>query len=95
MAVTGNNGFYIQHTAAGDGESTTYPVKVKTIIWFGFTNAAHTLQVKDGAGNIVVPAFTCDVVATTLGMIQIPLDRMLTGLETDVLGSGTVIYLLG
>jgi hypothetical protein len=94
MAVTGNNGFYIQHTAADDGDGTSYPVKVKCAVWHGFTDGAHTLQIKDGAGNIVVPAVACGAAATVIPPIVIPIGRMLTGIETDVLGSGTVVYLL-
>ena len=92
MAVSGNNGYYIQHTAAGDGAASTYPVHVESITWFGFTNASHTLQVKTGGGDIVVPAFACGAAATVIGPIHIRINRRMTGIETDVLGSGTVIY---
>lgn len=92
MAVTGDNGFYIQHTGAADSSDGRF--KVGSIVWFGFTDAAHTLQVKDGAGKIVVPAIACGAAATVLGPIIIPLDRVLNGIETDVLDSGTVVYLL-
>ena len=94
MAVTGKNGYYEQHAAAADGAGSTHLVSIKNIIWHGFTDAAHTLQVKDGAGNIVLPAIACGAAATVIGVLQFPQDPplRLTGVETDVLGSGTVLY---
>lgn len=92
MAVTGKNGYYEQHTAAADGAASTHTVLLSHIIWHGFTDAAHTLQVKDGAGNIVLPEVACGAAATVIGVIIIPFCKTLVGLETDVLGSGTVVY---
>jgi hypothetical protein len=94
MAVTGNNGYYIQHTAADDGTGTTYPVKIKCIIWYGVTDATHTLQVKDGNGTIVIPEMTFGSAPALTTTLVIPLNRSLTGVETDILGSGKVTYIL-
>lgn len=89
MAATVVNGRYIQHTAAAD--TTTGRQIVKLIIWHGVTDASHTLQVKDGDGTIVLPA----IAAGATGMHQFDVDPLpLDGIETDVIGSGTVVYLL-
>lgn len=95
MAETIAGGHYIEHTAAADGAGVTTPYYVKSIIWHGFTNAAHTLQVKDGNGTIIIPEIACGAAATVIGIITLPVERMFNGIETDVLGSGTVVYLLG
>lgn len=93
MAVTTVRGRYIQHTAAGDGAGVLTRTKVLTIIWTGFTDAAHTLQVKDGNGTVLIPAFACGATAATIGPIILPVGKIFQGIETDVMGSGTVLYI--
>jgi len=93
MAETIVRGRYIQHTAAGDGAGVKNRTKVLFLIWAGFTDGAHTLQVKDGNGTIVIPAFACGNTAANIGPIIMPLGKVLQGVETDVLGSGTVQYI--
>jgi hypothetical protein len=95
MAVTGKNGFYEQHTAAADGAGSEHLVSIRKIIWHGFTNAAHTLQIKNGAGDIAIPEIACGAAATVIGVLQFdfPNPLQLVGVETDVLGSGTVVYI--
>jgi len=95
MARTIVQGVYIQDTAAGDGATSTINTRVKSVIWTGFTDAAHTLQIKNGAGTIIVPAFACGAAASAIGPITFYLNKVLRGVETDVLGSGTVTYILG
>ena len=91
MAVT-TTGYYTLHTAAGD--TTTGRLKVKDAYWQGFTDAGHTLQIKDSAGTIVFPELACGALPAVLGYIRIPINRILDGIETDVIGSGTVFYTL-
>ena len=94
MAITGKNGYYEQHTAAADGAASTHVVKIQKIIWYGFTDSAHTLQVKTGNGIIILPAIACGT-GTILNILQFdfPCPICSVGIETDVLGSGTVIYI--
>jgi hypothetical protein len=95
MAETIVPGFNILHTAAGDGAAGTARYSIRKIIWSGYSTAAHTIVVKDGAGNIVIPAIACGGTSgppIIFNFEDKPL--ILTGVETDVLGSGTVTYLL-
>jgi hypothetical protein len=91
MAATGN-GHYLQHTAADDNTEGRY--KVSHIIWHGFTDATHTIQIKDAAGDIVIPAIACGAAAAVIGIITIPVGKWINGPETDVLDSGTAVYVL-
>ncbi len=95
MARTTVVGMYIQDTDAQGAGSTT-DLKLRSILWTGFTDAAHTLQVKNGAGTIVVPAFACGAATSVIGPIQINFvpPKILKGIETDVIGSGVVTYLI-
>jgi hypothetical protein len=92
MAVTGRNGFFEKHTAAGDGEGSTHNIHLSHVIWWGFTDGTHELRVKNGAGSIVLPTITCGAAATVIGPIVIPINRVMTGIETDKIDSGTVCY---
>jgi hypothetical protein len=88
-------GYSILHTAAADGAASTARYLIRKIIWSGYTTAAHTIVVKNGAGTIVVPAIACGGTSgppIILDFENKPLHMV--GVETDVLGSGTVTYLL-
>lgn len=92
MAVTAT-GYSIIHTAAADASTGRY--FVKELIWHGYSNAAHTISVKDGAGTVVLPAIIAGETDAVLGPLFFKIDRVLDGIETDVLGSGTAVYILG
>lgn len=94
MARTGNNGYYLHDTAAGDGAGGTQHYHVVKVLWDGFTDGSHTLQVKNGNGSIVLPALVCGAAASSIGPIELEVDWDLVGVETDVLGSGSVTYIL-
>jgi len=90
MAVTAT-GYSIKHTAAGDASTGRYYVKYMYVN--GNTAKTDVVQVKDGAGTIVIPS-------TELGLaddapFQFPIERFLDGIETDALTAGTAVYVLG
>ncbi len=94
MAVTTVLGRYTQHTAADD--VTTGRMHIKSVIWHGFTTKTHTLQIKDGDGTIIMPAVACGATTDIDALFKIiPLDIWVDGVETDVLGSGIALYMLG
>lgn len=80
----------LNHTAAGDTSSEN--VKVRWLLWTGAALAADDLQVKNGAGTVLLA-----IKATaTLGChIEFPFgDVWVDGIESDVLDAGTVEYVL-
>jgi hypothetical protein len=89
MAVTTRpNGF--KHAAAGD--ATTGKYLVMMLLWNGSSTAGDDLTVKDGDGNVVLQV-------KSDGSQFIPISypfgkRPINGVETDVLDSGTVEYIL-
>lgn len=94
MAVTGKNGFYEKHTAAADIDGATRRLAIRKIIWSGYTNASHTLQVKNGVDDIVIPEFAAGAAGGPPIILDFENDPLIiNGVETDVLGSGTVVYL--
>jgi hypothetical protein len=91
MAVTTVPGRYIQHTAAAD--VSTGRLAIRKIIWHGVTDASHTLQIKDGTGDIIIPTLAAG--ATGKHVFDFDANPIyLDGVETDVMDSGTALYLL-
>ena len=92
MAVTGDNGFYIRHSAAADSSTGHY--YIEGILWNGMAATTDSLQVKDGAGNIVFPSFTVGAAYTYSGYVYFPVNLEVVGLKTDTMTAGTVTYFL-
>lgn len=79
------------HGTAGD--TTTGRVLITKLMWTGATDAGDDLSIKNGDGT-VLHSYKA---GTDLGLqIDYPFgDRMVDGLETDVLDAGTVEYTFG
>ena len=87
MAAVDTRKGWITFSAAGD--ASDMKCAWNQLIWSGYTDATHTLAVKDGDGTVL---FTLTAgVATGTPIVIKMYEQIIENLEVDVLGSGTVV----
>lgn len=91
MAVTRRPNV-IAHTAGGDASTGRFIVWA--LVWNGSTDAAHDLQVKDGSGDVVLALKAGANTGSLILYYPFGPKTILDGIETDVIDSGTVEYVL-
>lgn len=80
----------IQHTAAGDASTGRF--LVSQLVWNGSGTAGDDLSIKNAAGTVLL-SLKSD--GSQFVPIAFPFGKtMVDGIETDVIDSGTVEYIL-
>ena len=77
---------------AGATSLIARPLRIRTIVWYGATTAAHTIRIHDASGGNIIFGANARVADET---IVVTLDGIrVTGLYLTTLDSGTVLVYL-